>query len=268
MGNPTQEKNPPRAIQWITHVGVPTLEVFIPSEKTATGQAVLICPGGGYFGVAYDWEGTDVAKWLNGYGVAAFVLKYRMPYVASVDVDHLAPIQDAVRAMQLIRFHSKKWNLDSTKIGVMGFSAGGHLASTLGTNWEQGVTSVDDIGKVDPRPNFMALIYPVISMKEEVTHAGSRKHLLGEHPSDKLILQYSNELQVTKDTPPTFLVHSQNDEGVPIENSLLFYQALTEVGVPSSMHLYPSGGHGYGLARSKDLIGDWPDQFISWIDDL
>lgn len=256
-------------IRWITHVQVPSLEIFLPAKQYATGHGVLICPGGGYRGLAYDWEGTDVAKWLNGHGIAAFVLKYRLPYAASVDVDHLAPLQDAQRAIRILRKHASVYNLDPQKIGVMGFSAGGHLASTLGTRWTQALTfASDSIDEMSAKPNFMALIYPVISMQEGITHQGSKKHLLGKNPEPSLVSLYSNELQVSQESPPTFLVHSQDDKGVPVSNSLLMYQALLDENIPVEMHLLPKGGHGYSLGRNKYPMNTWPDMFVKWVQAL
>ncbi|MFY0625768.1 MAG: alpha/beta hydrolase [Reichenbachiella sp.] len=261
-----KEQQPERDIIWYTHVQIPTLEIFLPTEQYATGQAVLICPGGGYTGLAYDWEGTDIAKWLNGYGIAAFVLKYRTPYSESVDVDHLAPLQDAQRGIRVIRSNAKKWNIDSGNIGVMGFSAGGHLASTLGTQWENlNEFDEDEIDKLSAKPNFMVLIYPVISMKEGVTHNGSRNNLLGKKPKKELVNQFSNELQVSENTPVTFLLHSQDDKAVPVKNSLLFFEALNANNIKTELHILPKGGHGYSLGRHAYPTNSWPPLLIDWL---
>lgn len=235
----------------------PTLEVFLPSASNSKGIGVMICPGGGYARLSYDREGTDIAKLLNGHGIAAFVLKYRLPEEASNEVPHLSPLMDAKRGMELIREHAEEWNLDTSKVGVMGFSAGGHLASTLGTHFEP-----------ENRPDFMVLLYPVITMKNDYTHNGSRVSLLGNEPSNELVEQYSNELQVTPETPPTFIVHSMDDMGVPVENSLQFAKALKDAKVPLEMHIYPYGGHGFSLAFRYDRLNQWPLLLVDWIEDV
>ena len=241
----------------ISKVINPTIDVFLPSKQNATGQAVIICPGGGYQILAYDWEGTDVAKFLNGHGIAAIVLKYRLPENESNIDPHKSPLMDAQQAMKLVRKNASSWNIDRSKVGIMGFSAGGHLASTLGTHFDE-IT----------RPNFMALIYPVISMNSEFTHMGSRNNLIGKKPSNDLVTLYSNELQVNTNTPPTFLLHASDDGAVPVENSLLFYKALVKNKVPAEMHIYPEGGHGFSLALKKDHLADWPNLLIQWLKNL
>lgn len=238
----------------IRNVQEPTIAVYLPSNRISTGQAMIICPGGGYAILAYDLEGTDIAKWLNAHGIAAIVLKYRLPDNDSNTEPHLTPLMDAQQAMKRVRENAGKWSIDPQKIGVMGFSAGGHLASTLGTHFDE--TS---------RPNFMALLYPVISMQEELTHMGSRINLLGEKPSAEQITYYSNEEQVKPNTPPTFIVHSTDDGAVPVENSLRFYEALKQHKIPTEMHIYPYGGHGYGLATGRGYLSTWPDRLIDWL---
>ncbi|MGW9687034.1 alpha/beta hydrolase [Flagellimonas sp. 2504JD1-5] len=256
-------------ILWIENVQVPTLEIFLPAKRNATGKAVVICPGGGYQGLAYDWEGQDVAKWLNSLGIAAFVLKYRLPGSKSLIEKTKAPLQDAQRAIKLVRHHAKKWNIIEKEVGIMGFSAGGHLASTLGTHYNEEVTKESDVMRqISARPNFMILIYPVISMTSEHTHMGSRINLIGENPEQELIDEYSNELHINKDTPPTFLVHSTDDEAVPVENSLLFYRALKAHKVYAEMHIYPEGGHGYGLAIGEGYLQTWTDRLKDWLQNL
>lgn len=256
-------------ITWFSNVQEPAISVFLPSKKNATGQAVVICPGGGYEALAYDWEGTDIAKWLNSKGIAGIVLKYRLPNSKSVKVNHKAPLQDAQRAMRLVRFHAKDWNIDKDKVGIMGFSAGGHLASTLGTHFNH-VDSFkkDAIDAISARPDFMVLIYPVITMKTKLTHQGSRNALLGEHPSENLVKKFSNELQVKSNTPPTFIVHATDDEVVPVENSLLFYKALKEKGISAELHIYPKGGHGFSLALKKGSLHSWTKLFNAWLKNL
>lgn len=247
----------------------PTISVYLPSKKNATGQAVIICPGGGYQRLAYDWEGLDIAKWLNANGIAGIVLKYRLPVSKSNIIRHKSPLLDAKRALRLARFHAKEWNLSMDNIGVMGFSAGGHLASTLGTHFDSGEPdAADPVEALSSRPDFMILLYPVITFSRPFMHKGSRNALLGENPDSTLIAYYSNELQVKKDTPPTFIVHAGDDKSVPVENSLVFYQALIENNIPAEMHIYPEGGHGFSLAIGKYYLKTWPDRCIDWLNNL
>jgi len=244
----------------------PDIAVFLPSKKNATGEAVVICPGGGYQILAYDWEGSDIARWFNSKGIAAFVLKYRLPVSKSNIIPHQSPLMDAQRAMRLVRYHSGKWNVDPGRIGIMGFSAGGHLASTLSTHFDEGdQTSRDPVEQLSCRPDFSILVYPVISFSESVTHSGSRSALLGENPDPDLVNYYSNELQVTENTPPAILIHSNDDKGVPVENSLLYYKALRAHQIPSELHIYPFGGHGYSLAIGQGHLSTWPDRVNEWI---
>lgn len=253
-------------VLWIEQAQVPTLEIFLPARGHSTGQGVVICPGGGYRGLAYDWEGTDIAKWFNSKGIVAFVLKYRLPISESVIVPNEAPLQDARRAIRMVRANAEKWNLSEDKIGIMGFSAGGHLASTLGTHFDSENTfEGDSTDTLNARPDFMILIYPVITMKEAYTHQGSRTSLLGENPAEEMIEYYSNETQVTEKTPPTFLLHASDDEGVPVENSLMFYKALKNNGIPAEMHIYPEGGHGFALAIGKGHLQGWVDRLYEWL---
>lgn len=263
----SQEKEftPASDILFIKNVQIPTLETFLPSKKSANGMAVLILPGGGYSGIAYDWEGTDYAKWFNSQGIAAFVLKYRMPQAQSVIMSYKAPIQDAQRAIRYIRFNAKKFNIDKNKVGVIGSSAGGHLASTLGTHQTSYYLAKDVIDNESTLPNFMMLIYPVISMKSSVTHKGSRNSLLGKSPSGKLISQFSNETRVTENTPPTFIIHSGNDKAVSVDNSILMYQALIKDKVKTTMHIFPEGGHGYGLGIDRKETPKWSTLALPWL---
>jgi len=241
----------------IGKVQVPLIEVYLPNKRSATGQGVVICPGGGYSILAYDWEGTDIAKFLNSKGIAAFVLKYRLPDVLSSTVPDQVPLLDAKQAMRIVRARATEWNINPNKIGIMGFSAGGHLASTLSTHFEE-----------DTKPDFSILIYPVISMDKSITHSGSRNNLIGNHPSDEMIKLYSNELRVTTKTPPTFLIHATDDDVVPVENSLLYYQALKKNKVSTEMHIYPTGGHGFGLANGNKSLESWSNLMIEWIKGL
>ncbi len=263
------KQGPDKNLDRIAYVQDPAIEVRLPSPQNATGQAVVICPGGGYAVLAYDWEGIDIANYLNANGIAAIILKYRLPEDASNVVPHLSPLLDSKRAMRLSRFHAKEWNIDPNRIGVMGFSAGGHVASTLGTHFDAGdPDATDPVDRLSSRPDFMALIYPVITMQADFTHAGSRENLIGKSPSEELVELYSNERQVTPDTPPTFLVHSSNDKSVPVKNSLSFYDALLENGVQSEMHLYPYGGHGFSLAIGQGRLSDWPARCVAWMKSL
>lgn len=264
-----QEDQEQREILWITNVQNPSVSVYLPAKRHASGQAVLVCPGGGYSGLAYNWEGTDIARWLTSKGIAGIVLKYRLPSPDSQPTPRMAPLQDAKQAIRLVRNHADEWNIDPEKVGVMGFSAGGHLASTLGTHYNDAESNVaNELAATNARPDFMILIYPVISMMGDITHKGSRQNLLGENPSTEMIQAYSNELQVDEQTPPTFLVHSADDQGVSVANSLRFYQALLLNKVPVEMHLYPHGGHGYALAIDDGHLKLWPELLAQWLNSL
>lgn len=250
----------------VSLVQEPQIEVYLPTKKNATGQAVVIFPGGGYHVLAYDWEGTDFAKFLNSKGIAGIVVKYRLPNSKSLTNQHNVPLQDAQRAMRLVRSKAKDWNISEDNIGILGFSAGGHLASTLGTHYNEEVyPKTDAIDQLSARPDFMTLAYPVITMGTLNTHSGSKKALLGETPSQKMVDHFSNELQVTPDTPPTFLLHATDDTAVPVENSLLFYTALLKNKVPAAMHIYPTGGHGFALGLNDPHLATWTDQWVGWM---
>jgi acetyl esterase/lipase len=238
---------------------IPTLTPFLPSEKS-TGAAVIVCPGGGYTHLA-DHEGRPVAEWLNSIGITAFVLKYRI----GPKYHHPAPLQDAARAIRLVRARAAEWNIDPKRIGILGFSAGGHVASTIGTHFDAGNPSADDpIERVSSRPDLLVLIYPVITMGE-FTHAGSKKQLLGENPSADMVKLLSNEEQITKQTPPTFLVHTANDSAVPVENSLHFAEQLRKLGIPFELHIYERGPHGFGLGGSDPILSTWPARCADWL---
>ena len=254
----------------IENVQNPSIEIYLPSKSIRTGKAVVICPGGAYGFLAYDWEGTDFAKALNAKGIAAFVLKYRLPTSASIIDPKWAPLQDVQRAIRLVRSHAKRWDIDPTKVGIMGFSAGGHLASTLGTHYNRETLDrlKDTIDSLSARPDFMALIYPVITFDKKHYHGGSKNNLIGKNASTDLVNEFSNNLHVNSNTPPSFLVHSADDKAVPIANSLLFYSALIKNGVSAEMHLYPRGGHGFALARGKGSLEDWPQLLFNWIHEL
>ncbi|MGQ9620368.1 MAG: alpha/beta hydrolase [Bacteroidales bacterium] len=261
------EKSVQEDITRITTVNKPDIAVYLPSKRFATGQAVVICPGGGYRILAYDHEGKDIAKFLNSIGIAGIVLKYRLPVGENVTEPHKVPLTDAQRAMRLVRLNAAKWNIDPGKIGVMGFSAGGHLASTLGTHFDYGnKTSPDSVEQMSCRPDFMILMYPVISFTAQCTHKGSRDALLGQSPSHELLEYYSNELQVKSDTPPAFFVQANDDKGVPVENSLLMYEALRKNNISAELHIISEGGHGFGLATNNVHISSWGNSLKLWLE--
>jgi acetyl esterase/lipase len=250
----------------IGNVQIPTIEVYLPAKQIATGQAVVIFPGGGYGILAYDWEGTDFAKWLNSQGIAGIVVKYRLPKSASLTDPKEVPLMDAQRAMRLVRQNSSGWNIDPSKIGIMGFSAGGHLASTLSTQYDHQVErNMDEIDALSARPDFSILVYPVITFVNPAIHSGSMKALLGENQTEELKKRFSAELNVTEETPPAFIVHAGDDTGVPVENSLLYYTALRAKGVPASLHVYPNGGHGFAFGLGKGPVENWRNVLLAWI---
>ena len=266
---PEVEKRETAGIVIISLVQQPAIEIYLPSKQNATGQAIVVCPGGGYGVLAYDWEGTDIAKWLNANGIAAIVLKYRLPNSKSNIDPKLSPLLDAQRAIRTVRANADKWNIKKNKIGIMGFSAGGHLASTAGTHFDKGnSTAADTIDRQSSRPDFMVLMYPVITMLRQSVHQGSRNNLIGANADSATLKYYSSELQVTKETPPTFLVHASDDKGVPVENSIIFYQALIANSIPAEMHIYPYGGHGFSLAIGKGYLSSWTDRCIDWLQSL
>jgi acetyl esterase/lipase len=241
----------------------PALFPYLPPKESATGTAVLICPGGGYGGLAFNHEGHAVAQWLNENGIAGIILKYRLPSDLIMKDKSVGPLQDAQEAIRIIRRNASKWNIDPNKIGVIGFSAGGHLASTLSTHYSEKVYEPKDT--VSAKPNFSLLIYPVITMDSSFTHMGSRRNLIGTRPSAEDIKRFSNELQVNEKTPPAFMVHSADDKAVPIKNSIVYYEQLVKYGIPSELHIFQKGGHGYGLAGGKETQSSWPDLCIKWL---
>jgi len=250
----------------IGNVQIPTIEVYLPAKQIATGQAVVIFPGGGYSILAYDWEGTDFAKWLNSQGIAGIVVKYRLPKSASLTDSKEVPLMDAQRAIRLVRQNASGWNIDPTKVGVMGFSAGGHLASTLSTQYSHTVDrTMDAVDILTARPDFSILVYPVITFVNPAIHSGSMKALLGENQTEELKKRFSAELNVTEETPVTFLVHAGDDTGVPVENSLLYYAALRAKGVSTSLHVYPKGGHGFAFGLGKGPVENWRDVLLDWM---
>jgi acetyl esterase/lipase len=246
----------------ISKVSRPTLSIYLPPKEKRTGAAVVICPGGGYWILAAGHEGADVAKRFNEMGVAAFVLKYRIPDSTHMTQPTIAPLQDAQRAIQLVRENAAKWNIDKKRIGIMGFSAGGHLASTAGTHFQK--AHISNRKKTSLRPDFMVLVYPVIAFADTaIVHTGSREKLLGRNASPELVNLYSTDLQVTAKTPPTFLVHAKDDD-VKVENSLLFSEALKKHGVPVELYLYEKGGHGYGMYNKSSPVL-WMDLVEAWM---
>ena len=251
-----------RSITIISAITRPTLTVFLPSKDKANGTAVIICPGGGYSVNAFSHEGLDVAKAFNEFGVAAFVLKYRIPNDATMENREIGPWQDAQQAIKIVRQRASEWNVNPNRIGIMGFSAGGHLASTAGTHFNKVV--IPDAGNTSLRPDFMILVYPVISFKDSFGHIGSRDNLIGKNPPEEKINYYSNELQITPQTPPTFLVHASDDEAVKSENSIAFYQDLIRNKVPAEVHIYEKGGHGFGL-NNKTTSDRWMERCKNWM---
>ena len=247
----------------VSDVVQPTLQVFRPAKDKANGTAVIICPGGGYARLSMDNEGSDVAKRLTEMGVTAFVLKYRLPNDQTQPDKTLAPLQDAQQALRLVRQRATEYSINPARVGLMGFSAGGHLAATAGTHFSK--PADDDATSSNIRPDFLVLLYPVISFSDSLMHAGSRTNLLGAKPSPEQIKLYSNELQVTTQTPPAFLVHAADDKTVPVQNSLRFYEACLRHKVPAEMHLYPQGGHGFGM-HNKTTKDNWTDRLQNWLD--
>lgn len=253
------------------HAGdVPTLTPYLPQKSHATGAAVVVCPGGGYGFLATDHEGKEVAEWLNRHGVAAFVLKYRL----APKYHHPAPLDDAQRAIRTVRARAEEWGVDPKRVAILGFSAGGHLASTAATHFDAGKPdAADPIDRQSSRPDLAILIYPVISLGNEYGHAGSRRNLLGENPSSDAVTGLSNETQVTRDTPPTFLAHTNEDSGVVPENSIMFALALRRAGVPVELHLFEKGKHGLGLGTGwaegkidpEPSFQAWPPLCETWL---
>lgn len=257
-----KEKTTNNGVLIISNVSVPTLTVYKPKKQSKQKSAIIICPGGGYGVLAAGHEGADVAKALNDMGIIAFVLKYRLPNDTIMQDKSIAPLQDIQRAFQIVRERAHEWDIDSAKIGVMGFSAGGHLAATASTQYKREV--IDNPKHTSLRPDFSILLYPVISFTENLTHMGSRENLIGKNPSEAAIKLYSNELQVTRDTPPAFLVHAADDGAVPIGNSIAYYEALQKNRVYSEMLLYPHGEHGFGM-NNKSTADKWMDNLKNWM---
>lgn len=240
---------------------VPTLTVYRPTAGQANGCAIVVCPGGGYGGLATDHEGKQVGEWLSSIGVTAFELHYRLsPY------RHPVPMIDVQRAIRTVRSRASDFDIDPKRVGIFGFSAGGHLASTAATHFDdRPVEPADEIDRASARPDFAILAYPVISMEDATTHAGSKKNLLGENPDPALVASLSNDTAVTKETPPVFLFHTSEDAAVKAENSLLFYAACRRAGVPAELHIFEPGRHGVGLAQSDPVLAVWPVLCERWM---
>ena len=239
----------------------PNVTIYQPSNKHTDATAVVVCPGGGYGALATNHEGRQIANWLNSYGIVAVVLKYRL----GPRYHHPVELGDAQRAVRMVRAQAKELGVAPDRVGAWGFSAGGHLVSTLGTHFDAGnASAADPIDRMSSRPDFMVLAYPVISFTTPYTHQGSLKNLLGDNPDAALVRSLSSELQVTAQTPPTFLFSTSGDTGVPAENSVLFYLALRKAGVPAELHIFEKGPHGVGLAGGDAALSEWPKLLGNW----
>ena len=240
----------------------PALTLYQPNRTQATGTLVVVCPGGGYQNLAMDHEGHQVARWFTSRGIAAAIVKYRL----GPRYRHPAPLQDVLRAIRVVRSRAAELNVKPDRIGVMGFSAGGHLASSAATLFElPGARADDGLDAVSSRPDFAILGYPVIVFGADVTHKGSQRNLLGDAPAAELVTLLSTDRQVTARTPPTFLFHTSEDSGVPPQNSVAFYLALKNAGVPAELHIYEKGPHGVGLAPADRELSTWPDRMLGWM---
>jgi acetyl esterase/lipase len=244
----------------IYDVTIPILEYFIPQNPN--GSAVVICPGGGYLRLAYQFEGEAVAKWFADKGISAFILKYRLPNDELMTNKEIVPLSDAQKSIKYLRDNADKYGIKKDKIGIIGFSAGGHLAASASTLFMKEVIPNND--KTNLRPDFSILGYPVISMNEEITHIGSRNNLIGEKPSEEMIHHFSNELNVTSDTPPTFLFHATDDKTVAVENSIRYYRSCLLNGVPVAMHIFEKGGHGFAM-KKQVLDEQWLLLLEKWL---
>jgi acetyl esterase/lipase len=267
-GAPEANNPPGKEHQWedggitrIENISEAELFVFLPEKAKNTGVAVIICPGGGYRLESIDHEGFQIASFLRGHGVAGIVLKYRLPYG-----NHKIPLTDAQQAIRLVRNKAKEWDIDPNKIGIAGSSSGGHLASTAGTKFDFGNPgATDELAKISCRPDFMLLLYPVISFNEAWGHMGSRKYLIGEGNDREMVEMYSNELHVTRQTPPAFFVLADDNTSVPPRNSIEFYLAMKREGIPAEMHIFSKGGHGFGMKKTGLPVSQWPNLFLDWL---
>jgi acetyl esterase/lipase len=239
----------------------PELELYLPEKSVATGAAVVICPGGSYKVLSYQGEGVRTAKEMQKRGIAAFVLKYRLPDDVIMQDKSVGPLEDAQQAIKYVRENAAKWQPDTARVGVVGFSAGGHLAATVATHFK--TAYVDNPNHTNLRPSFLVLVYPVISMQDGLTHKDSRTNLLGPNPSQAQKDLFSNELQVTANTPPTYITHAGDDRLVDVDNSIAFYEALRHAGVPAELHLYPKGGHGFVMGQPAEK---WTTPLFTWME--
>ena len=254
---------PRRHWGWMTKTTQPEIFVYLPQKEKATGAAVIVCPGGGYRLLAINKEGHEIARSLAERGVVGIVLKYRLPSDEIMLDKTVGPLQDAQEAVRETRRHAAEWNIDIDKIGIMGFSAGGHLAALLSTHYNDKVYNADG---TNARPDFAVTVYPVITLNQEYTHKGSRNYLLGLNPSEEMVERFSNEKNVTFSTPPTFIVHAEDDKVVPVKNSLVYDKVLFENNVKRELFLYEKGGHGFGVRNPKSDVS-WIDQCLSWLKD-
>jgi len=245
---------------FLAKISQPTLTVYTPAPGLANGTAVIICPGGGYTSLNIKQEGYAIAERLNSVGITAFVLKYRLPDDSIVIDKSIGPLQDAQRAIMIVKMRAKEWNIDTTKVGIMGFSAGGHLASSAGTHFAQ--SFIDNPSNISLRPNFMILVYPVISFTDSIAHKDSRTALIGKNAAAEQIVLFSNELQVNSNTPPTFLIHAGDDGLVTVKNSIVFYLALQKNKVPAGMHIFPKGQHGFFMEPAHS---NWFEYCSKWL---
>lgn len=261
---PGAERSWVDGIERVENISEAEIYVYLPEKEKSTGAAVVICPGGGYKIEAIEHEGYKIAEFLKDNGIAGIVLKYRLPYGK-----HKIPLMDTQQAMRLVRSKAAEWNIDPTKIGIAGSSAGGHLASTAGTHFDKGnPQSSDPLARLSCRPDFMLLLYPVVTSNEEWGHMGSRKNLMGETNDWKLVKEYSNELQVTAATPPTFFILADDDNAVPPRNSIEMYLSLKKYEIPAELHIFSKGGHGFGIRKTGLPVDNWPNLFIDWLKSL
>ncbi len=244
---------------FIKNVSRPQILVYLPAKDRATGAGIVIFPGGGYSGLTFDYEGTQQAQFFIDHGIAAFVVKYRIPSDKTMEDKSIGPLQDAQQAIRFVRIHAKEWGLDPARIGTIGFSAGGHVASTLATHFNK--AHVDNPEQTNLRPDFLIVVYPVISMDAKITHMDSRKALLGENPPEDQAHLFSNELQVTKDTPPTLILQAADDRLVDVDNSIVFFEALRHAGVPVAMRIFEKGQHGFILIPRDQ----WQSAIMDWL---
>ena len=266
-GHAANEGDEPKTVdspEWTERVTKsPTLTSFLPEADKRNGAAVIICPGGGYSGLAMQKEGLEVAEWMQSKGIVGVVLRYRC---GGGKNQQPVPLEDAKRAIRTVRSRASEWGVDPQRIGILGFSAGGHLASTAATMFDAGQPESDEaVEQQSSRPDFAVLVYPVITLADEAAHRGSRNNLLGEDASESLAEIWSTDRRVTDKTPPTFLVHAGDDAGVPVKNSLLFYEALVANKVPAELHVYETGGHGFGMFREDRPADKWPEQLDAWL---